>query len=134
MKSFTFFAVTILLMGITGLALAQETPVPPNIFIYSRPPSTADIKQRIKHQKAKIVVDSKVGKLTTLKAADRQADLKSIDDQRKADYSKNGNKELTDDQKVDLTQKLDESRTNIINPKYGEMTTPEPVSTPVSKP
>jgi len=131
-KSIPFFVLSVLLMWITGRAGAQSVPVATTVP--GEIPSKAIINQRIQRQAARIKADSRVGKLTTVKAADRQAALKSIDDQKKADYVQNGNKDLTDDQKNDLIQKLDQNKQNITNPQYGEMGSPTTAASANSKP
>jgi len=121
-KIIIFFAVAVSLVGITSWVGAQAAPVATTVP--GEIPSKDIINQRIKRQQAKIDADSKTGKLTGVKAADRQAVLKSINDQKKADYVQNGNKQLSDDQKKDLIQKLDTSKQDINNPTYGAIGQP----------
>ncbi len=135
MKDLTFLAVSVWLTGAAGLALAQSTiptatmiPVATNTPNIAMPVNTVvptipgltgasttrpQIKARVSAQWARINSYSKVGQLTAVQASVLQDNLKEIRDKIKADYAENGKKQLTDEQKVELNQMLDESEKKI---------------------
>ncbi len=113
MKRLVSFAASLLLIGSTGLALAQDsTPVAASTtptHAWKKNPVMEKIHEQIKSQKALIAADLKNGKLTADTAAPLNDKLKSIEEEIRADFKENresGTKGLTPDQLQAINDEL----------------------------
>ncbi len=127
MKRWMMLAVSLLLMGSTGLALAQDsTPAAGNTAPSETPhmrvrnPKVKLILDRMKLQRDRIEVGVKNGKLTADEAATLKAKLKEIGEEMRTDFQQNkaaGQKGLTDDQITQINRELDANSTAIHDDK-----------------
>ena len=138
MKRLVSFAASLLLIGSTGLALAQvTTPVagdstPGAEGTRIRNPKMKMIVDRIKLQEDRIAMGVKNAKLTADEAAALKAKLVSIRDEIKADFKlnrENGQKGITDDQIKQINTELDANSAAIHDEKQGAAA---PASTPAN--
>ncbi len=122
MKKIVSFAASLLFIGATGLAFAAETTAPaPKPVIHH--PRIHEVHDRMKDQEARIKEGLKSGKLTPAQAKALRDVLKSVQAQMEADYKTNGKRELTDDQKKQLNQMLDENSKTIYGEKHDDGST-----------
>jgi hypothetical protein len=127
MNRLVSFAASLLLIGSTGLALAQDatptagSPAPsgtPSMRV--RNPKVKEIIDRIKLQRDRIAVGVKNGKLTADEATTLNEKLKSIGEEMRSDFKANkaaGQKGLTDDQIAQVNSELDANSTAIHDDK-----------------
>jgi hypothetical protein len=115
MKSIAAFTASMILVGSTCLAMAQEA-TPGSGHKHPRNPAVEKIFETIKTQKNQITADVNSGKLTSDLASTINAKLKSIEDEIKADFKQNkenGTRGLTDAQISTLNQELTANAANI---------------------
>jgi hypothetical protein len=135
MKRLASFAVSVLFIGSTGLALAQDaTPVTGTTAATSSPvtkgkhPHFDEIHGRMKEQRERIMAGVKSGKLTKDEAKSLMEKVKAVGEQMKSDFQQNkqnGQKGLTDEQVQQLNQMLDDNSKAIYGEKHdGDATAP----------
>ncbi|HTA75594.1 MAG TPA: hypothetical protein VK791_00385 [bacterium] len=115
MKSIAAFTASMILVGSTCIAMAQDA-TPGTGSKHTRNPAVEKIFKTIKTQKNQITADVTNGKLTADMANTINAKLKSIEDEIKADFKqnkKNGTRGLTDSQIETLNQELTANAANI---------------------
>jgi len=117
MKSIAAFTASMILVGSTCLAMAQDaTPGAGSGHKHPRNPAVEKIFETIKTQKNQITADVTKGKLTADMASTVNAKLKSIEAEIKADFKQNkenGTHGLTDAQIATLNQALTANAANI---------------------
>ena len=112
MKKLALLSMTLLFIGTGSLTLAQTT-----MATADQPhPRIKEIHTRMRDQMLRIHQGVKTGKLTQEQAQTLMTSLKAVREQMQADFTTNGNKELTDSQVAELNQMLD-ANSKII---YGE--------------
>jgi hypothetical protein len=126
MKRLALFTASLLLIGSSGLALAQDatptagnTPAPGTKI---RNPKVKMIMDRFQKQESRIAMGVKNGKLTADEATALKDKLKAIHAEMKADFEQNkqaGQKGLTDDQIKQVNTELDANSTAIHDEKQG---------------
>jgi len=114
MKKLISLVFSMFLIGITGLALAQDTAAAPK----PAHPRIHEVHQRMKMQEVRIEKGVQSGKLTSEQAQAMRAQLKAVQGQMEADYQANGKRELTEDQKAQLNQMLDQNSKAIYQDKH----------------
>jgi hypothetical protein len=128
MKRIIFFAASLLFMGSTGLALAQDaTPVSGHpaaqpVMKWDNP-HFIEIHSRMKNQRERIVAGLKSGKLTQDEAKTLENKVEAVRGQMRSDFEQNkqsGQKGLTDEQFQQLNQMLDDSSQAIFGDKHGD--------------
>ena len=122
MKRFIALSASMMLVGVTGLAMAQsKTPVAvpaPKTISGTPSPGTPlhALNERLRADMMQIQKDLKAGKLTKAQADSLKAQVKAIRKQELADFKANGNgstgspqgRQLTADQISALNQELDQ--------------------------
>lgn len=128
MKCLISFAASLLLIGSTGLALAQSAtpvtshPVNQPVMKWDNP-HFVEIHTRMKNQRERIVSGLKSGKLTQDQAKALENKVEAVRGQMRSDFEQNkqsGQKGLTDEQLQQLNQMLDESSLAIFGDKHGD--------------
>jgi uncharacterized protein with FMN-binding domain len=125
-RLFAFTTSLVLVSG--GLAFAQNKPVGPTPTIYtvkptlhgvsngkasSTSPNMHSVNLQVRAQIQQIQKDLKSGKLTKDSAKDAFSKLKAIRQQELIFFRENGQKEITDDQKSQLTTLLNNNANSI---------------------
>jgi polyhydroxyalkanoate synthesis regulator phasin len=113
MKKLFSWVLAALFITTTGIALAQDATTAPKLVH----PRIHEVHKRMKMQLARIDAGVKSGKLTTEQAQALRSQLKAVQAQMDADYQANGNKVLTEDQKAQLNQMLDQNSKVIFQEK-----------------
>ncbi len=121
MKRIVSAAASLLLMGATGLALADTPPPPPKPIHH---PRIHEVHDRMRDQEKRIEAGLKAGTLTPAQAKALRDVLKSVHAQMEADYKANGKRELTPDQQKQLNQLLDENSKTIYGEKHDDSSAP----------
>jgi small-conductance mechanosensitive channel len=117
MKKATLFALSVSLMGTTGLALAQDaapaTSAPSTASAPAGPgakmgehPRIREVHQRLMRQRVRIAAAVKAGKMTQDEAKPLMDKVKAIREEMRSDIKSNGKTELTDEQFSQLNQEL----------------------------
>jgi hypothetical protein len=129
MKRLLSFAVSLLLMGSTGLVLAQDAaPATTDSPAANAPaaqgakkgghPRIKEVRARIQDQYKRVHEGIKAKKITKDEAKDLKAKIDAVRGQMKADIQQNGKKELTEDQLNQLNQMLDDNSKAIYGEKH----------------
>jgi hypothetical protein len=122
MKKVTVGLLSLLMMAVAGFSLAQDA-APTTGAPAAAPQGKSEVRGRFKLQKARIMQGLKSGVLSKDQATALMEKLKSIGDQARADFNQNGKKPLTDDQKTQINQLLDENSKTIYQAKHPAQST-----------
>jgi septal ring factor EnvC (AmiA/AmiB activator) len=118
----TIVAVVVLLfIGATGLALADTTSPAAKPAMHH--PRIHEVHHRMKDINERIKEGVKSGKMTKEQAAALRQQLKSIQEEMEADYKTNGKRMLTEDQKKQLNQELDQISKSVYEDKHDQGST-----------
>jgi hypothetical protein len=123
MKKFMAGLLSLLMMAMAGFSLAQDA-TPTTGASAVAPQGKSEVRGRFKLQRARIVQGLKSGVLSKDQANALMEKLKSIGDQARADFNENGKKPLTEDQKAQINQLLDENSKVIYQVKHPGQSTP----------
>jgi hypothetical protein len=123
MKKFMAGLLSLLMMAMAGFSLAQDV-APTTGASAVAPQGKSEVRGRFKLQRARIVQGLKSGVLSKDQATALMEKLKSIGDQARSDFNENGKKPLTEDQKAQINQLLDENSKVIYQAKHPGQSTP----------
>ena len=133
MKYLVLLTASLLMLGSTGMALAQydslvaQTPSATIAPAFTGNPKVKEIVDRIKLQRARIDAAMADGKLLADPGAELKKKLLAIRLELQTDFSqnkKNGREGLTDDQIKQLNAELNENLTAIRKAKHENVTNP----------
>jgi hypothetical protein len=117
MKKFIAGVLSLLFVAMAGWSMAQDaTPAADTSVVPSK--GKFEIRERFRYQALRIAQGVKSGVLSKDQAAALRDSLKSIVQQAKADFEQNGRKALTDDQKAQINQLLDNNSKAIYQAKH----------------
>lgn len=114
MKKLFACILALLFVSTAGSLVAQDTATAPK----PAHPRIHEVHARMKEQMKRIDAGVKSGKLTPDQAKALKDQIKAVQAQMEADYQANGKRELTDDQKAQLNQMLDQSSKMIYGEKH----------------
>ena len=106
MKKLSLLVASVILMGVTGFVNAQ-TPVVSKTPVVTSHPMPNDVNFKMRQAMMLIHKDLHSGKITKAQADSLKAQVKAIRKQELADFKSNGNHQLTDAQKSQISTSLD---------------------------
>lgn len=117
MKKVMLGLLSLLIITVAGASLAQDT-TPTTGASTVAPRGKSEIHERYKLQVARIKQGLRSGVLSKDQANALLDKLKAIEVQRKADFEQNGKKPLTNDQRAQINQLLDDNSKAIYQAKH----------------
>jgi hypothetical protein len=117
MKKLLAGLLSLLITTVAGFSLAQDA-TPTTGALVAAPHGKSEVRARLRYQALRIRQGLKSGVLSKDQATALMDKLKSIGDQVRADFNENGKKPLTDDQKTQINQLLDDNSKVIYQAKH----------------
>ncbi|HTA77365.1 MAG TPA: hypothetical protein VK791_09435 [bacterium] len=117
MKKIIAGLLSLMMVALAGFSLAQDATPTTGVTAVA-PQGKSEVRERLRFQKQRIQQGFKSGVLSKDQATALMDKLKSIGDQVRADFNANGKKPLTDDQKTQINQLLDENSKAIYQAKH----------------
>ncbi len=117
MKKIMAGLISLMLIAAAGFSMAQDAASSADISAVS-PKGKVEIRERLRNQVKRIAQGQRSGALSKDQVEALQQKLKSIGDKTKSFFLANGKKPLTDKQKNQINQLLDENSKAICQAKH----------------